>query len=352
MVNTTELVSFGTGEAAKAMILPSGAFEFYAISTNSSTETVPEFDTKASNGIPLQGNAVGGDGTTKANLKNGVDYLHAKVDKTIQFGSASIEVPLQFSHKGTQVQLKIIFGGNVGAEDTSAAGNFALAKVYVQQTDPANSYMRLNSGEIRFGNFRGGSPIGCNVTTIDGKEQLTNYTNMASMQVVKLDNYQSGSTTPATQVATYNMLPLLEASNDGVQKLWVAVEVENICIGGTTALTDGANVAVHVWKGTTPSETQKAAYSNTYTVRNNATGKADELVPTGGAMKVESADGYRFYALLTNSAQIAVPGLSSDCRTVSLRNGVDYLMAVVAFPYQLLQIRSPWLSGIWQLKSY
>ncbi|MCS2892708.1 hypothetical protein [Parabacteroides faecis] len=99
-------------------------------------------------------------------------------------------------------------------------------------------------------------------------------------------------------------------------------------LGGTTALTDGANVAVHVWKGTTPSETQKAAYSNTYTVRNNATGKADELVPTGGAMKVESADGYRFYALSTNSAQIAVPGLSSDCRTVSLRNGVDYLMAV------------------------
>lgn len=99
-------------------------------------------------------------------------------------------------------------------------------------------------------------------------------------------------------------------------------------LGGTTALMDGANVAVHVWKGTPPSEAQKAAYSNTYTVRNNASGKADELVPTGGAMKVESADGYRFYALSTNSAQIAVPGLSSDCRTASLRNGVDYLMAV------------------------
>lgn len=98
-------------------------------------------------------------------------------------------------------------------------------------------------------------------------------------------------------------------------------------LGGTTALTDGANVAVHVWKGATPSEAQKAAYSNTYMVQIKAS-VADELVPTGGAMKVESADGYRFYALSTNSAQIAVPGLSSDCRTVSLRNGVDYLMAV------------------------
>lgn len=259
-VSTTELAPFGSGDAAKAMILPSGTFGFYAISTNSSTETVPEFDTTATDGKPVMGDAVSGNGTTKANLKNGVDYLHAKVDKTIQFGSASIEVPLQFSHKGTQVQLTIIFGGNVGAEDASAAGNFALAKVYVQQTDPANSYMRLNSGEIRFGNFRGGSPIGCNVTTIDGKEQLTNYTNMASMQVVKLDNYQSGSTTPATQVATYNMLPLLEASNGGVQKLWVAVEVENICIGGTKHATHTYTGKLDASAGWKPGE------SNRYTL--------------------------------------------------------------------------------------
>nr|WP_129734134.1 fimbrillin family protein [Parabacteroides goldsteinii] len=119
--------------------------------------------------------------------------------------------------------------------------------------------------------------------------------------------------------------------SDGAVELGFTASTEklevNRTLGGTTALTDGANVAVHVWKGATPSEAQKAAYSNTYTVQIKAS-VADELVPTGGAMKVESADGYRFYALSTNSAQVAVPGLSSDCRTVSLRNGVDYLMAV------------------------
>lgn len=260
-VSTTELAPFGSGDAAKAMILPSGTFGFYAISTNSSTETVPEFDTTATDGKPVMGDAVSGNGTTKANLKNGVDYLHAKVDKTIQFGTASIEVPLQFAHKGTQVQLTIIFGGNVGAENASEAENFALAKVYVQQTDPTNSYMRLNSGEIRFNNLTGGSPLACNVTTdATGKEQLTDYTNMASMQVVKLDNYQSASTTPATQVATYNMLPLLGVSTGNVQKLWVAVVVENICIGDTKYATHTYTGKLDAGSGWKPGE------SNRYTL--------------------------------------------------------------------------------------
>lgn len=257
-VSGTELVP--SGDAAKAMILPSGTFGFYAMSTNSSTEIVPEFDTTATDGKPVMGDAVNGNGTTKAILKNGVDYLHAKGDKAIQFGTASIEVPLQFAHKGTQVQLTIIFGGNVGAENASAAENFALAKVYVQQTDPANSYMRLNSGEIRFNNLTGGSPIACNVTTINGKEQLTDYTNMASMQVVKLDNYQSTSTTPATQVATYNMLPLLGAPTGSVQKLWVAVVVTNICIGGTKYATHTYTGKLDASAGWNPGE------SNRYTL--------------------------------------------------------------------------------------
>lgn len=98
---------------------------------------------------------------------------------------------------------------------------------------------------------------------------------------------------------------------------------------GATPLTSGANVAVHVWKGgVTPDVAAMPDYSNTYTVRINGTDVADDLLPTGGTMKVESADGYRFYALSTNSAALAVPGLSNGSQTVSLRNGVDYLMAV------------------------
>lgn len=227
----TELVAVagGEGETAKNMILPSGTFRFYAVSTNSTTEEVPAFSTTATDGRPILGDAAGGSGTTTANLKNGVDYLHVMAEKTIQFGTASIDVPLQFAHKGTQVQLTIIFGGNVGAADANTAENFELAEVWVQATNPANSYMRLNSGEIRFNNTTAGPPLTCNLGS-DGKP--ADHTGMVQMAVVKQNNYQSGSTTPATLVATYNMLPLQTVAN-GTQKLWVQVTVKKIKIGDT-----------------------------------------------------------------------------------------------------------------------
>lgn len=98
---------------------------------------------------------------------------------------------------------------------------------------------------------------------------------------------------------------------------------------GQTALTAGANVVVYVGKGgKTPSLETAPDYTNAYTVKINGSGVADELIPTGGAMKVESADGYSFYALSTNSAGVSVPGLAGGCHAIDLRNGVDYLMAV------------------------
>lgn len=98
---------------------------------------------------------------------------------------------------------------------------------------------------------------------------------------------------------------------------------------GNTALTPGAYVTVYVGKGgSKPSEETVPDYTNVYTVRINGSGVADELIPTGGVMKVESADGYRFYALSTNSASQVVPGLANGCHAVDLHNGVDYLMAV------------------------
>lgn len=100
-------------------------------------------------------------------------------------------------------------------------------------------------------------------------------------------------------------------------------------VDGTTALTNGAYVAVYVGKGgNKPSSETAPDYTNAYTVQVNVSGKADELVPTGGVMKVESANGYSFYALSTNSASRVVPGLANGCHAVDLHNGVDYLMAV------------------------
>lgn len=225
----TELVPAGEGEASKTMILPSGTFRFYAVSTNSTGEEVPVFNTTANDGRPILGDAVNANGTTIANLKNGVDYLHVMAEKTVQFGTASIDVPLQLAHKGTQVQLTIIFGGNVGAENAGAAENFTLTEVWVQAADPANSYMRLNSGEIRFGNTTAAPPLSCN---LGGGSKPADHTGMVRMTVAKLANYVSGSTTPATQVATYNMLPL-QAAGSGTQKLWVQVTAVNIKIGDT-----------------------------------------------------------------------------------------------------------------------
>lgn len=259
-VSGTALAPSGTDDAAKAMILPSGTFRFYAVSTNSTTEEVPEFNTTATNGTPVLGNGIGQDGTTIAALKNGVDYLHVMAEKTIQFGTTSTDIPLQFTHKGTQVQLTIIFGGNVGAANASAAENFELAEVYVQQTDPANSYMRLNTGDIRFGNTTAGPPLACYTSSVGGKETLTDNTNMAKMNVVKLDNYVPNSLTPATQVATYNMLPLKGAEGSGTQKLWVQVKVKNIKIGEIVHATHTYTGKLDAGAGWKPGE------SNRYTL--------------------------------------------------------------------------------------
>lgn len=51
------------GTDATAMLLPSGTFGFYAVSTNSASKTVPTFDTTAENGIPFKNeNNSGGGG--------------------------------------------------------------------------------------------------------------------------------------------------------------------------------------------------------------------------------------------------------------------------------------------------
>lgn len=255
--NGNELVPSGEGENGKSMILPSGTFRFYAISTNSTTVDVPEFSTAATDGKPILGDAAGGNGTTVAYLQNGVDYLHVMAEKTITFGTTSIDVPLNFAHKGTQVQLTIIFGGNVGAPNASDAENFALAEVWVQATDPANSYMRLNSGEIRFNNTTAGPPQACNLGSGDKPQD---HTGMVRMNVIKSANYTPGSTIPANQVATYNMLPMQAASGGGTQKLWVQITVQNIKIGETIHATHTYTGKLDVSAG------WKSGESNQYTL--------------------------------------------------------------------------------------
>ncbi len=224
-VSNSDLIPAGTD--GKAMILPSGTFKFYAVSTNSAETEVPAFDATASDGLPILGNGAGQSGTSSAALTNGVDYLHVMAEKTIQFGTETTVVPLVFEHKANQLQLTIKFGEKACAPSAYEDANFALAEVWVQQTNPANSYMRLNSGEIRFGNTTAAPPMDCSLGA-DGKPQ--DNTGMAQMTVVKLQDYSPGTLIPATQVATYTMLPLAAASG-GTLKLWVKVLVKNIKVG-------------------------------------------------------------------------------------------------------------------------
>lgn len=218
-VSSTDLTPSGVD--ATAMILPAGTFGFYAVSTNSASEEVPTFATTASDGYPTNNSS----NSTTA-LQNGIDYLHATAEQKIQFGTVTQEIPLKFSHKGTQVQLEIKFSKSACAETAEAAANFSEAQVWVQQSNPAGAYMYLSNGQIRFGNNTGSTPLDCL------SNGALDETQMAQMTVEKLDDYTAGSSIPATQVATYNMLPLQAASN---QTMWIKVVIQNLMVGNTPA---------------------------------------------------------------------------------------------------------------------
>lgn len=196
-----------------AMILPSGKFAFYAVTTNSATEDVPEFSTGgAVNGVPSLSTGI-------ATVKNGVDYLFAKTEQTIVFGTEQTNVPLEFTHKGTQVQLTILFSENACAPDETAASNFAEATVEIQTTSEADAKMRLNDGQIILsGNQTEGEP---------------DKTGTLQQMAVKKEGSASGNI-PATQVATYHMLPLKAATG---QKMDIKITIQNLKIGGVEATT-------------------------------------------------------------------------------------------------------------------
>ena len=200
---------------ATAMILPSGTFAFYAVTTNSATEAVPEFYTgDAVNGVPSLS-----EGT--ASVKNGVDYLFAKTEQVIAFGTTRINVPLEFRHKGTQVQLTILFSGSACAPSKEEASNFEKATVEIQTTLDAEAKMRLNDGQIILsGNQTEGAP--------------GSSSELKTMKVEKQSDYVDGSVIPATQIATYHMLPLKGAAG---RKMNIKITIKNLKTGDDVATT-------------------------------------------------------------------------------------------------------------------
>lgn len=210
--NLSPVAPTDASAGATAMILPSGRFAFYAVTTNSETEDIPPFSTGgAVNGVPSLS-------TGTATVKNGVDYLFAKTEQAIAFGTEQTNVPLEFTHKGTQVQLTIKFSENACAPDETAASNFELATVEIRTTSETGAKMRLNDGLILFGNQTGGEPDNSGVL-----QRMT----------VKKEGSANGKI-PATQIATYHMLPLKAAPG---QKMDIKITIQNLVIGEAGAAT-------------------------------------------------------------------------------------------------------------------
>lgn len=231
--NGTTLVPVASagGAEAKDMILPAGPFGFYAVSTNSSTDEVPTFDTIANGGYPTD------ESKSTTALANDIDYLHAFATQKIQFGTGQ-NIPLTFKHVGTQVQLTIQFDKNACAANDDAAKEFALAEVWVQQTDVTDAYMYLKDGQVRVGNNVGLPPLACGSgpgPDADADKLVT--AQMAIMSVAKVG--EANGSIPANQVATFNMLPLKSKTS---QKMWVKVVIANLKVGNT-------DVATHTYTG-------------------------------------------------------------------------------------------------------
>ena len=196
------------------MILPSGTFRFYAVSTNSQDQTVPDFHTAdAVGGVPSSTAGT-------ASVTNGVDYLYAMTQQTIAFGTQIAHVPLAFKHVGTQVQLTIKFGESAHAADYNTAKDFNLAKVSIQATSETNAAMYLYNGQIQIDGKSGGTP---------GSD-----TDLKEMTVVRSGTVSDGSNIPADQVATYHLLPLAGASG---QKMKVKIVIGNLIVGDAAAAT-------------------------------------------------------------------------------------------------------------------
>lgn len=233
--NALEAVAPGgsvSGDAT-SMFLPSGSFNFYAVSANSSTTEVPAFDVTARDGKPFpNGNNQSDDGNkgVAANLQNGIDYLHAvKESQAISFGTSNESVPLSFKHATTQVQLTIKFSETACAASAEAASAFANATVYIQQTDVSNAYMRLLDGQIRFGNRTETDALSC---TGSGSTPLQEH--MLQMTVDKEANSSAKGSIPANQVATCCMMPLKSVIN---QTMWIQVVIDNLKVGSEIAPT-------------------------------------------------------------------------------------------------------------------
>lgn len=107
------------------MYLPNNTYNFYSVSTNSSSNQNPNFN--------------GQTGISTSSLSNGIDYLWwSSANNAI--AATTVNIPIVYTHCGTQIVIKLYAGNGVQLNSQSAAT--------ITPSNPQGSQMNLVTGVI------------------------------------------------------------------------------------------------------------------------------------------------------------------------------------------------------------
>lgn len=107
------------------MYLPNGNYNFYSVTTNSSINQNPNFNTDT--------------GISTSNLSNGIDYLWWG-NPNVSILTTTVNIPIIYSHCATQVVIKLVAGNGIVLNSQTAAT--------ITPSNPANLTMNLKTGVI------------------------------------------------------------------------------------------------------------------------------------------------------------------------------------------------------------
>lgn len=219
------------GDDSYVMYLPKGDYDFYAVSTNSTT-VAPEFT----------------DGTS-VELTNGVDYIYAKPSKTSV--PTATDVKLEFQRKAVQIEITLKGSDSDGLTLTAWQTSNAAT---ITPPVTTGCTMALSNGEIKA------------ATSVDATENENVY--KAKMTTGDVNNNKS--------TATYTMLPVATG-----QTLKVKFNV-TVQVGGRTAedKTYTANLTAPNNTDNGSDDAFKSGKKYTYT----ATLKANKITFTGATV--------------------------------------------------------------------
>lgn len=182
------------GDDSYIMYLPKGNYDFYAVSTNSTT-VAPEF----TNG-------------TSVELTNGVDYIYASKSNVAIPGNPDVQ--LSFSHKAVKIEITVKTAANSGIELVGWKGTVGGDNDNATITPPTatNCKMTLSNGSIATATSVGISTENMTTTVVTGNP---------------------GAANEKTATASYIMLPLAQQNASTSHELTVTLNAK-VKIGDRT----------------------------------------------------------------------------------------------------------------------